>query len=183
MARLSLTIPDPLYERLEKLRDRVNVSKICAIALTKELDMIEGTMEGNTATLQDRKVERLVQRFLRQREIKELWYHRGKQDGENWAMDKGTLQELRMIGEEWDDSNIQDYDDIDDLDLDEDDYPTVNLRKTLQHWERQDRADNVQTEIRSDPDEESTHWKAYLEGWWHGARDLWLAARPSITER
>ena len=35
LARLNLTIPDPLYERLERLRDRVNVSKVCAIALEK----------------------------------------------------------------------------------------------------------------------------------------------------
>jgi len=43
LARINLTLPDPLYERLERFRDRVNVSKVCALALTKELDMIEGT--------------------------------------------------------------------------------------------------------------------------------------------
>ena len=41
MARMNISIPDPLYARLDRLRDRVNASKVCAGALEKELDMIE----------------------------------------------------------------------------------------------------------------------------------------------
>jgi hypothetical protein len=33
MARMNISIPDPLYERLDRLRDRVNASKVCASAL------------------------------------------------------------------------------------------------------------------------------------------------------
>src|SRR6266481_5074726 len=42
MARLNITLPDVLYARLEQLRDRINLSKVCATALEKEVTMLEG---------------------------------------------------------------------------------------------------------------------------------------------
>ena len=184
MARLNLTIPDPLYERLEKLRDRVNVSKICAAALAKELEMIEGTMDiasGATGTMQDRKVERLVERFLRQKEIKTLWYRRGRQDGETWAIERATLEELRVLGEDWDEGSISDADNLDDLDIDEDEYPTLRIPVALEKWVRADLVEAGQADSRPFREaRDAADWRSYLEGWWHGVRDLWLAARTSL---
>jgi hypothetical protein len=171
MARLNLTIPDPLYERLERLRDRVNVSKVCAVALTKELDMLEGTMSG--AVTEDNKVQRLVQRFLRKREAKERWYQRGRHDGEQWAVERATLEELRMLGEEWDEDHIEGIDDLDEI-ADEDEFPTLNIRELLKRWVAADRAEGSM-------DREEADWRAYLQGWYHGGRDLWKAARTSLA--
>jgi hypothetical protein len=165
LARINLTLPDPLYERLERFRDRVNVSKVCALALTKELDMIEGA----TAVAEDPKVQRLVNRFLRQRELTERWYRRGRQDGETWAVERAALDELRTMAESWDDGGIDEMDEIDEVD--EDEYPTLKLRQALRRWADED---------RSGGEAEPPDWRAYLKGWFHAARELWKAAAPIL---
>ncbi|HLV81368.1 MAG TPA: hypothetical protein VKT32_13870 [Chthonomonadaceae bacterium] len=163
MARLNLTIPDSLYERLERLRDRVNVSKVCAVALAKELEMLEGT----TTAAGDAKVSRMVQRLGR-------WYPRGRQDGEEWAIERATVDELSKMEEDWDEDTARDMDDLDDID--EDDFPTLNVREQLQRWIIKDKEEGVHEPMGAD-------WRAYLRGWYHGARDLWEQAKPSLDYR
>ena len=92
MARMNISVPDPLYERLDRLRDRVNASKVCASALEKELDMIE----GRTAPA-DPDIEKLVQRFLSSRE---RWYERGREDGKRWAVSEATREQLYQAADE-----------------------------------------------------------------------------------
>jgi hypothetical protein len=92
MARMNISIPDPLYERLDRLRDRVNASKVCASALEKELDMIE----GRTAPA-DPDIEQLVQRLLGSRE---RWYDRGREDGKRWAVGGATREQLYQAADE-----------------------------------------------------------------------------------
>jgi hypothetical protein len=168
VARLNLTIPDQLYERLERLRDRVNVSKVCAVALAKELDMLETTSASGT----DVKVQRLVQRLLRQRDDRERWYQRGRHDGETWAIELATPDELRMVSEEWNDESIADYEEMDDFIGD--DFSTLNVTKRLAYWATSDRTDASQQAA------EESDWRAYLQGWYHGVRDLWEAAKSAL---
>src|SRR5688572_22202357 len=106
VARLNISIPDGLYDRLDRQRDRVNASKVCATALQKELDMIE----GRTAIPAGDAVARLVHRLRGKRDI---WYRRGRHDGEAWAADLAGLAELREIGEDWEDDGEYDVDDDD----------------------------------------------------------------------
>src|SRR5260370_15352804 len=42
MARLNISLPDVLYARLEELPDRINLSKVCAMALEEGVTMLEG---------------------------------------------------------------------------------------------------------------------------------------------
>jgi hypothetical protein len=93
MARMNISIPDPLYERLDRLRDRINASKVCAGALEKELDMIEAPPSPA-----DPEVERLVQRL---QGLRERWYERGRQDGKRWAVDSATREELYRFTDEY----------------------------------------------------------------------------------
>ena len=47
--RIDITIPDELVERIKKFRKgvlEINISKICAKAIKKELDKLENGMEG-----------------------------------------------------------------------------------------------------------------------------------------
>jgi len=90
MARLNLTVPDPLYERLERLRDRVNVSKVCAVALEKELDMIEVR-----PSVADPKIIRLLDRL---KGAREQWYERGHSDGLDWATEVASRADLQLVG-------------------------------------------------------------------------------------
>lgn len=90
MARMNISVPDALYERLDRLRDRVNASRVCAVALEKELD----TLEARPA-IADPEIEQLIQRL---QSTKERWYQRGQQDGRRWAVDTASRQELASAG-------------------------------------------------------------------------------------
>jgi hypothetical protein len=89
MARLNITIPDALYARLEQLRDRINLSKVCATALEKEVTMLEGK-----PNITDPRIVRLVQRL---QSMRERWYQRGYDDGIQRAVELATRQELQSV--------------------------------------------------------------------------------------
>jgi hypothetical protein len=101
MARLNITIPDTLYERLEQARDRLNISKTCATALEKELTMLEGRRP-----ITDPRIAQLLQRLQGDRE---RWYQRGYEDATQWAVETATRGELSSIATEmanWDGSRL-----------------------------------------------------------------------------
>src|SRR6266542_5133217 len=83
---MDISVPDPLYERLDRLRYRVNASKVCTSALENELEMIEGR-----PALADPDIERLLSRMEGTRE---RWYGRGRDDGKRWAVDAATREQL-----------------------------------------------------------------------------------------
>src|SRR5581483_7385310 len=89
MARLNITIPDVLYARLEQLRDRINLSKVCATALEKEVTMLEGQ-----PPITDPRIAQLLQRL---QSTRERWHQRGYEDGIQWAVDLATRDELQRV--------------------------------------------------------------------------------------
>ena len=89
MARLNITIPDVLYTRLEQLRDRINLSKVCATALEKEVIMLEGQ-----PPITDPRIAQLLQRL---QSTRERWHQRGYEDGIQWAVDLATRDELQSV--------------------------------------------------------------------------------------
>jgi hypothetical protein len=89
MARLNITVPDVLYARLEQLRDRINLSKVCATALEKEVMMLEGQ-----PAITDPRIARLLQRL---QSARERWHQRGYDDGFQWAVELATRDELQSV--------------------------------------------------------------------------------------
>jgi hypothetical protein len=89
MARLNITLPDTLYARLEQLRDRINLSKVCATALEKEVTMLEGQ-----PTITDPRIARLLQRL---QSTRERWHQRGYEDGFQWAVELATRDEMQSV--------------------------------------------------------------------------------------
>ena len=89
MARLNITLPDMLYARLEQLRDRINLSKVCALALEKEVTMLEGQ-----PPITDPRIAQLLQRL---QSARERWHQRGYEDGIQWAVDLATRDELQSV--------------------------------------------------------------------------------------
>src|SRR5258707_6218234 len=89
MARLNITLPDVLYARLEQLRDRINLSKVCATALEKEVTMLEGQ-----PPITDPRIARLLQRL---QSARERWHQRGYEDGIGWAVDLATRDALQSV--------------------------------------------------------------------------------------
>ena len=89
MARLNITLPDVLYAHLEQLRDRINLSKVCATALEKEVMMLEGQ-----PPITDPRIAQLLQRL---QSTRERWHQRGYEDGIGWAVDLATRDELQSV--------------------------------------------------------------------------------------
>src|SRR5258708_13208089 len=89
MARLNITLPDVLYARLEQLRDRINLSKVCATALEKEVTMLEGQ-----PPITDPRIAQLLQRL---QSTRERWYQRGHEDAIQWAVDLPTRDKFQTL--------------------------------------------------------------------------------------
>jgi post-segregation antitoxin (ccd killing protein) len=160
-SRLNISIPDDLYEKLDRFRGEVNASRVCAQALEKELRMVEERVASAGDDSASR-VERLVQRLTAPRK---LWFQRGWQDGEEWAAELATADELCLIGEEWDDDGA--------YDLDQDDLPeTFDLWKTLSKWPGHEAVE-----------EDTSLKEEYLHGWHYAVRDLWKVAKPRLQAR
>ncbi len=167
MARLNISIPDALYERLDRLRDRVNASKVCAAALEKELTMIESPTVAEDSP--DTKAARLVERL---RTEPEKWLNHGRKAGETWAVEVATLNELTEVEQSW--SEI------------DGDFDLMTTAERFEGW--QDRLPESFTErdstIWEEPlGEDATLRGAYLLGWYQGFSEIWQVARPQIMER
>ena len=179
MARLNLTIPDPLYERLERLRDRVNVSKVCAIALTKELDMLE----GNMTTAANPKARRMIERLQGVKNRRDRWFQRGYEDGEDWAAERAEPHELRFVLNEWD------FDEEETYNLGDVEWPeSFDRRAAIRRWVSADVAahDLPAHDLPPAPSEfeESVLSKsdqdAYLRGFSDAIEEMWKAAGSAL---
>ena len=92
IARTTISLPDDLVTRLEPLRDRVNVSEICRIALEARVTTYEHVQE---ALSEEDVMERLIMRLRASREgDAQGSYDRGRTDGYRWAMNEATYGEL-----------------------------------------------------------------------------------------
>lgn len=167
MARLNISIPDALYERLDRLRDRVNASKVCAAALEKELTMIESPTVAMDST--EAKAALLVGRL---RGHREEWYQRGREAGEGWALEVASLEELKEVERGW--SGIEDFDlmtsGAERLGSFADKLPYTFTERDDAVWNEPLAIDAA---IRG----------AYLLGWHKAVTELWAAARPQLMER
>lgn len=214
MARLNLTIPDPLYERLDRLRDRVNVSKICATALEKELDMLEGQFRtfgpfkapteespptasnAQPAPLDSRR-QQLVQRL---QGMQQRWYQRGRQDGDQWAIESATREQLMSVAKEtekWDGLRLVQQAHPSDTDravraahgsrapdfahiID-----TFRLDEHLDRWlaeeaEVQDEVPTPEQQERIARARAGLDEAAYLQGWRDAVKEIWQAVAPAL---
>lgn len=90
MARLNLTIPDPLHERLERHRDELNISKLVAEYLAGVVDELEAVPKPVDPAI--------VQLAARLQSAYDQWFSRGYADGRNWALHTATREELQHVG-------------------------------------------------------------------------------------
>ncbi len=183
MARLNITIPDPLYERLEQVRDRLNISKICANALEKELTMLEGRRP-----ITDPKIAQLLQRLQGDHE---RWYQRGYEDATQWAIETATRGELCSIAIEmadWDGHRL-----LEEFYDEQRRKPILrpllfpssfHFADRLDAWVTEDvQADDV---LMGEEAERLSHARAqvdetgYLEGWRDSIKEIWQTISPVL---
>ena len=96
MARMSVSVPDELTERLEPFKDQLNVSQVCREALERRLDALEraAVLQGEELDL-----ESLGRRLREDRELAEGRFERlGRENAANW-INSAPYLELRGVGE------------------------------------------------------------------------------------
>ncbi len=200
MARLNITLPDVLYARLEQLRDRINLSKVCATALEKEVTMLEGQ-----PPITDPRIARLLQRL---QSARERWHQRGYEDGIGWAVDLATRDELQSVAihlAEQDGRQLAEFFQMRAVRMSGRTAPAMppasqgvfyhhhrvgipfpgfpnsfHPAERLQYWQDQDRersAEAPQGEAaRIEVDE-----TAYLEGWRDAVKGIWQTISPALS--
>ena len=94
MARLNITVPDELYERIEKYRDRLNISRICQDAIGRELAKLELVPEDV------RQMRAALSRLGEQKAmIERSGFRKGVYDGLEWAR-QADYSALKQWGEQ-----------------------------------------------------------------------------------
>src|SRR5919201_3608962 len=91
VARMNISVPDELYERYKRSEERLNASRVCAEALERELDILEGMGEQDEAA-----VMQMVERLL---DAKEHSYGWGYGDGRAWGLAQATRAALHTAKE------------------------------------------------------------------------------------
>ena len=94
MARLNITVPDELYERLERWRDHVNLSRVCQEALARELDKLE-ELPAELHRMQQA-LSRLGQEKAK---VDRAGFRKGVYDGLEWAR-QAEYPALKQWGEQ-----------------------------------------------------------------------------------
>ncbi len=80
MPRLNISVPQELYERIEKWRDRLNLSRVCQEAIARELAKLENL------PVELRQIERVLARLGREKAaVERRWFRRGVHEGLDWA--------------------------------------------------------------------------------------------------
>lgn len=190
VARLNITLPDPLYERLKRLEDRLNASRVCSQALEAELDTIEMRPETSDPDIQ-RAIDRL-------QSAADRWRDRGRRDGRRWAIEEGTGDELRMLdgenGVAWPktfnrDAAIEEWikrdTEVEMKRWDEDHlYPDVadngDLGTSIAQAARLADRFHAQRATRKRV-EEKVDRGSYTSGWFAAVREVWKAVAPALS--
>jgi hypothetical protein len=190
VARLNITLPDPLYERLKRLEDRLNASKVCSLALEAELDMIETRPETTDPDIQ-RAIDRL-------QSAADRWRDRGRRDGRRWVIEEATSDELRELdtdgGTAWPksfnrDAAIEEWikrDTEAEMKRWDDDhlYPDAaengDMGATIAQAARLADRFHAQRATRKRV-EEKVDRGSYGSGWFAAVHDVWKAVAPALS--
>ena len=127
--KVSITMPDGLYERLEKVRDKFNISGICQEALDREVRIEELAMQSAND-------EALIERLKLQKAKRALSsQQQGRQDGINKARKLSYIQMRAFV--EFKDlhffKNEEDYAEEDTV-IGLVDFITLNLSEDEEHF-------------------------------------------------
>jgi hypothetical protein len=173
-------LPDELYERYKRSEERLNASRVCAEALERELDMLDGVGDGEAAVMS--MVERLM-------DAKERSYGWGYGDGRAWGVAHATRAALHTAKE------LKDYsgremlsDPIDPAESEEDHEFNASLAKEdipglLDRGVHNRRYAAQYALDRHLPQDQEGDVEAYAEGWRDALADLYAILRKAEKGR
>lgn len=163
MGRINVYLPDELLARLNLERDRINVSRVCAQALERELEWVTSAEAGAERNL-------VTPNELQSPEFR--WRDRGRRDAREWAALAGrTLREIA------DATRVVDRGGAD---AESGQWPrTFPYRKKIEHWLAIDAGVRPDSPIRTvrqrdryDQARRDLNSAAYRDGWMASLRDI-----------
>lgn len=85
--RITITVPDDLHKRLQKVKEKLNVSRICSRAIDEAIELEELKLRTDISD-KEKAIERL--RAEKKQEVSKNWKKKGFEEGVNDA--QNTLQ-------------------------------------------------------------------------------------------
>jgi hypothetical protein len=157
MPQLNVYIPEDLAEALQRHREALNLSQICARALRQEVQK----MEAPTHPHQRVNIALALNRLRGQQQRQAAAYQDGTADAARWIEEEASLEDLRRYGEWTPESDPGSLDKRANVDVDAF-YDHVFQPEVLQAapWYR--RREEAVTTGGLNPVE---YWPAYRRGW------------------
>ena len=157
--RLNISIPDALHERLQRHKDKMNISQICQEAITEAVDM-EDIKE---ITGDERKA--MIERLRKEKEeLFAHWERRGKEQGIRDATNEMSYSTFRAIQKAYDLLSSHDGRELDAADA-------------IPDWVYEEWHEVRVNELKEEEDVEAD---TYLRGWLDGVTDVWADIEKEI---
>jgi len=178
---ISISIPEKLHERLQNLKDRINVSKLCQDAILKEIDRMEAFFKR---VHKSPKTEKIIERLSKEKsESSGLVYERGRMDGEQWARIAHYDDLYAAVCKEEDDNIIDTGGPLDDLEPEILNYLYEKHKKKANgakgFYEIEDYL-NLVLPIRVHTHNFYIYTESYRRGWYQGILDFWNEIKDKI---
>ena len=150
MKRISVSLPDSLYEKMQKFKEEINYSKVARTAIETEIRKFE--LWDNSV----KDIASTIERFRKEKEeLMNKWEKEGFESGQDFVKDS-KLYEVEAYIET---------------------LPT--LLKLNQPWPGDDGLDYV-ANYKGDPDWTNTAAKGFWKGFVKGATSLWREIKDQI---
>jgi hypothetical protein len=128
--RINITVPDELFKRLQAVKDRLNISRVCQEAIMGAVEMQELKMKDIPG------IDKLVERLRAEKEeFGEMFRKQGVESGRKDALelDYGTFIAVERMGEHIDRDSLPDWlhEHLDELESDD---PSFDRGEYLTGW-------------------------------------------------
>jgi hypothetical protein len=90
LMKLTIYVPDPLSQRLETVKEAINVSEVCQSALERAIAGVEAARLGDERS-------RIVERLRVARSPEQRAYDAGQGEGGRWASETAALDEIKRV--------------------------------------------------------------------------------------
>lgn len=151
--RVTLSIPDTLYRKLEEWRDSFNLSRVFQDALAEMIRRKENLVEHLQADL-----PQIIDRLKKEKkETESSWEHLGREKGMQWARGAHWLDLKKMLSR-----------DVESLIGNSTDFPAP-FRKVLD----QEAADAASADREE-------FFRSFTGGWFKGVRDFWALVEDKL---
>jgi predicted transcriptional regulator len=148
--RITITVPDDLHKRLQEVKEKLNVSRICSRAIDEAIEL-EFLKLRTDISDKEKAIERL--RAEKKQEVSKTWKKKGFEEGVNDAQNTLRYSVIKHIASSYKDETLE-----------RDSYFSRGIRHRIRRYS-------------SDHEFEEG---AYKEGWSEGVAHFWEEVKDEL---